>query len=112
MSVFDDLILLDNTPSKQKSRCVVRLRTSYWASKDRINIKKELIFLRRRSVGYPLLYEDLDATGAEDVVVRITNLDQCSDGIYEVHTCNEYRDRETGYIDDYDYVLVPYEDLS
>ena len=40
------------------------------------------------------------------VIEDIINLDECSDGVYEVATCNEQYDLETGYIDSYDYKLV------
>ena len=34
------------------------------------------------------------------------NLDECEDGVYGVVTCNEIRNWETGYIEEYDYMLV------
>ena len=91
---------------KQLNRCVVRLRTTMWADKSGLHTKKSLTFLRRKSEGFNVLEEDTSAVGAEGVLPRILNMDECPDGVYEVVTCNESRDYETGYIDDYDYRLV------
>lgn len=91
---------------KQLNRCVVRLRTTMWADKNGIHMRKSLTFLRRKSEGFNVLEEDVSAVGVEEVVPRILNMDECPDGIYEVVMCNESHDFETGYIDDYDYRLV------
>ena len=68
--------------------------------------EKSLTFLRRqcRRIQHPA--EDADAIGAEEVLPRIVNLGEVEDGIYEVVVCNESRDYETGYVDDYNYRLV------
>ena len=68
--------------------------------------RKTLTFLRRQCEGFNILAEDADAIGAEEVLPRILNLGEVEDGIYEVVVCNESRDYETGYVDDYDYRLV------
>lgn len=91
---------------KQPNRCVVRLRTTMWADKTGLHTKKSLTFLRRKSEGFNVLEEDASAAGVEEVLPRILNLDECPDGVYEVVVCNESRDYETGYVDDYDYRLV------
>jgi hypothetical protein len=91
---------------KQLNRCVVRLRTTMWADKSGLHTKKSLTFLRRKSEGFNVLEDDTSAVGAEGVLPRILNMDECPDGVYEVVTCNERHDYETGCIDDYDYRLV------
>lgn len=91
---------------KQLNRCVVRLCTTMWADKRGLHTKKSLMFLRRKSEGFNVLEEDASAAGVEEILPRILNMDECPDGVYEVVTCNESRDYETGYIDDYDYRLV------
>lgn len=92
--------------SGQQSRCTVRIKTNAWTDKRGLHMKKSLVFLRRHCEGFNDLEEDARAIGAEEVLPRILNLGQCKDGIYEVVICNESRDYETGYIDDYDYRLV------
>jgi len=88
--------------------CVVRLTTSCWHDTNGVHINKTLRFLKRQCVGYNILYEDCSMVGAEEVVKRITNLDKCEDGIYQVTTCNESHDWETPHIlEDYDYELIP-----
>lgn len=89
------------------SRCVVRVTTTAWADKRGLHTKKSLTFLRRRCDGFNVLSEDASAIGAGYVLPRILNLGEVADGIYEVVTCNEQHDWETGYVDDYDYRLVP-----
>lgn len=88
------------------SRCVVRVKTTTWADNRGLHTKKSLTFLRRQCKGFNILAEDASAIGAEEVLPRILNLDEVEDGIYEVVVCNESRDFETGYVDDYDYKLV------
>lgn len=56
--------------------------------------------------GFNVIAEDVSAIGAGEVLPRILNLGEVEDGIYEVVVCNESRDYETGYVDDYDYRLV------
>lgn len=93
-------------------RTVVKIKTSYWSDDRGIHIRKDLSFSKRKSVAYNLLEEDADQVGAENIVVRIINLDECEDGFYQVVTVNESRDWESGYIEDYDYKLIPYKDES
>ena len=93
----------------ETNRCVVKLTTTVWRDQRGINIQRSLVYLRRQCVGFNILEEDCSATYPREVVERVTNLDQCVDGTYEVVTCNESRDWETGYIEDYDYRLIPYE---
>lgn len=101
-----DMIMENTQEPKQRNRCVVRLRTTKWADKSGLHIKKSLTFLRRKSEGFNILEEDTGAAGVEEILPRILNMDECQDGIYEVVMCNERHDYETGYVDGYDYRLV------
>lgn len=89
-----------------QNRCVVRLRATIWSDKSGIYTKKSLTFLRRQCDGFNILDEDAKAIGAEHIIPRIINLDECRDGVYEVVPCNESHDFESGHIDDYDYKLI------
>ena len=86
---------------------IVRVRTSTWSDRRGVHVKKSVTFLRKQSSGIGLLDEEISAVGAEDTVAKILNLDACSDGVYRVIVCNQKRDWETGYIDDYDFRLEP-----
>lgn len=93
------------------TQLVVRLKTSYYNSPRGIHVKTDIITLKRKTTAdWNILKEDADATGPEEVICRITNLYECQDGIYEVVTCNEHRDYWSGYIEDYDYKLIPYQE--
>lgn len=96
---------------KPVSICVVRLKTSIWLDERGAHIKKSLNFLKRKSSGYNILKEDSQMVGADEVLPRIVNIDSVADGIYEVTTCNESKDWETGYVDDYDYKLLPFNEV-
>ena len=95
--------------TRTPSLCVVRLATSSWSDRRGLHTKRSLLWLRRLSTGFNVMEEEADCAGADLTVARILNLDDCADGIYRVVTCNERRDWETGYVDDYDYRLVPFE---
>jgi len=101
---FEDLTCELN-PQEHENKCVVRLKTSTWSDKRGVYLKKSITYLRRLSKGYLILEEDTKNIDTE-VIEGIINLDECSDGVYVVVTCNERYDWETGYIDSYDYKLV------
>lgn len=110
----DELTALElSSPAvPQDQRCIVvgRLITSFWHSNDGISSRREFRFLYRKCKNHNFLKEDADMIGADETWRRIINIDDCKDGIYQVVTCNESRDWETGIIDDYDFKLIPYED--
>lgn len=87
---------------------VVRLKTCHYTSRRGIHCRQDLQFMAKCSDGYNWLVDEAQMCGTDLVFSRITNLHECEDGLYEVHTCNESRDWETGTIDEYDFVLVPY----
>lgn len=89
------------------STCVVKLRTSAWRDRRGVHIKRSLLIVRRQSGTFPILDQDATESGAAEVFERITNLDNLPDGLYVVAICNEHRDWEGGFIDDYDYRLDP-----
>lgn len=105
---------LETAAEKQKTRnmCIVRLRTEIWADKRGMHTKKSLVFMRKQCQGFNILEEDITADGAQDVMPRIINLEDCEDGLYEAVACNESTDWESGHIDSYDYKLVPIKTIS
>lgn len=62
----------------------------------------------RLSGPFDLIEEDVSVLGADEVLRRIVNLDSVNDGLYRLSTTNEQTDWETGTLDSYDYLLVPY----
>lgn len=99
--------LMDGVAATPKPRVVVRIRTTAWSDRRGMYTKKSLSFVRRQCEGHNYVEEDLSCTGAEETLLRVTNLDTCQDGLYEVAICNVLTDRETGYVDDYMYELRP-----
>lgn len=88
---------------------VVRLLTDCYATRRGLFRRRSLIYLRHQCHGYDFIEEDVLNIGANEVIPRITNLDETKDGIYQIVTCNERRDYETGFIEDYDYQLIHYQ---
>jgi hypothetical protein len=86
---------------------VYKLVTTSWVNDRGLHLKKSLILQKRLSSGYQILYED--AIMDSESIGSITNLLNCKDGFYFIKTINVSRDYETGYIDSYDYELVPLE---
>ena len=56
------------------------------------------------------LNEEIGSLDVESVLSRIINIYEVEDGVYELGITNIDTDRETGYIEDYDYFLTPYTD--
>ena len=97
-------------PPEHEDTSIVRVKTSTWISdKGIISLRKDIIPIKRKSKGYQILQEDAANIGVLEVVDKIVNLDEISDGLYEIITVNEFRDWESGYIEDYDYKLIPFD---
>lgn len=94
------------TKKEEDNKVIVRLSTSIWKSNRGGHIKRDIIFLKRKSSGFNFLEEDFDSVGVSETIERIINLNECTDGIYEVVTCNISREYESGIIDDWDYKLI------
>ena len=89
-------------------KCVVRLSTSVWNDGRGVYVKKSLTYLKRKCSGYNVLKEDVSNLDIDSVLMKVINLYESLDGVYEVVVCNETKDWETGYVEDWDYKLVPY----
>ena len=89
-------------------RSVVRVVTQAYATKRGVHIRKSLLYLKRLSEGQNMLESDLDAIDAEEVISTILNLYEVPDGVYELRMCDVGRDYETGYLDNWNYRLVPF----
>lgn len=115
---FENLSLseLDNIydmfdKKKNQTGNVYKVSTCCYSSNRGIHSRKDIVFLSRKSKSkHNLLVEEADACDPTWAFSKITNLNDLPDGIYSLETCNEHRDFETGYIDDYDFKLVPYEE--
>jgi hypothetical protein len=103
-----DPSLVDDSEA-EGSWLVVRVKTEWWHDNNGLYQRKCIKFMKRVSKGaYNILKEDSDNIGAEEVFCAITNIDECDDGLYTVNTTNVQHEWETGCVDSYDYVLIPY----
>lgn len=98
--------IIPANPDPDKSRTIVRVMTRTWSDRKGIYQKKKLRYVKHRCEGESIFQQDIDV--GEDVIPRIVNLNDCNDGLYQVVACNILRDFNTGYIDYFDYRLVPY----
>lgn len=99
---------LPELPNKMENRTVVRISTSFWSSNGTLNVKKSIRLLVKKSNGDHSIFEDASCVGAESALKSITNLDSVEDGVYEIVVRVLGRDFESGYPDDWEYVLYPY----
>ncbi len=108
---MDELILdaKSTDPNDKGCRSIVRVKTSVWHDRQGVHYKRDLIKMKRLSWDFQILEEDCSNIGTDHVIERIVNLFEVDDGLYEVITCNPSADWETGYIDDYDYKLAPFD---
>jgi hypothetical protein len=94
---------------EKKDQTVVRLTTTGWSDSRGAHYKKSLTVLKRKSFGMNIIEEECSAVGAEEGLENIQNLLDVPDGIYEVVVCNISRDIESGYVDDWELRLVPFD---
>ncbi len=107
--IFSETFIAEDDSGHEIPRHVVRLKTSAWHDKSGLHFKKSLLTMRRLSRrGYQFFTEDVEQIGADEVISRIVNLDECNDGLYEIIIVNQVRDYESGEIKDYDYKLIPF----
>lgn len=111
LDIFDTISAEPAPKSDDKGcRSIVCLKTCYYTDKNGgLHMRKDLVRMKRLSWDYQILEEDAAQIGANQVWGHITNIDECKDGLYSVELCNQSHDWETGYLDDYDYVLVPFD---
>lgn len=96
----------------KENKTVIRLRTEMYCRGNSAFIKKSLTTLKKKSTGYNLLIDDIGHCDANEVLSRIVNLDECKDGLYILTTTNVSTDYWSGYVDDYDYILLPYREFK
>lgn len=94
------------TKRQPRNKVVGRIVTSTWMDERGVHSKKEFLYLKRLSVGDNFLQYD----EAEYVCKSIVNWNEVTDGIYEVDVINISRDWETGYVDGWEYKLIPYKE--
>ncbi len=92
----------------KENQTIVRVVTTAWHNNKGLHTKRSLNLLKRKSFGFDILQEECIQLGAEDAAKNISNLHKVADGTYELIACNISRDYESGYIDDWNLMLIPY----
>lgn len=94
--------------SRKQSACVVRLTTSFYMRGGACCFTQSLRPVKRLCSGWSILEEEVHQIGVKETLQRITNLSECPEGLYRLIVVNQQRDWETGAVEDYDLMLVPY----
>jgi len=95
--------------SEPDNIAVYRVSTSYYQKGDAYHFDRSIRKMRRMSgVSFDLLSEDVSAAGVDSTLPSIKNLCKVGDGLYTLQVGKIHTDWETGIVDDYDLVLVPY----
>lgn len=97
-----------STYNTNVDRTVVRVKTNTWYDKNGLHIRRDVTYMKRLSSGHNILQNELDNTDATFVKNLIVNVTDVKDGLYYVQLINCVRDFETGFIELYDFKLVPY----
>jgi hypothetical protein len=107
---MDAILVGPSCSNEPRPNLVVRVQTSFYSPRSGTLVRQTTVrVMRRLSRGHDFLFEDVSMVGADEVMPRIVNLDEVEDGLYRVITINERLNWETGYVDSYDYRLVPIE---
>lgn len=101
---------IENIKMEKSQRTVVKIITNNFMKGNDIVQQKTIRFLKRKSTGFNQLLEDCMNIGTNDALKSIVNLDECSDGVYEVVLNDWITDWETGMIEDRNWKLIPYID--
>jgi hypothetical protein len=113
--VSEELVKLTVIGVGEKPKtAVVKVSTSCYQTGRGFTMTKRIEFLRRKSDREYVysIEKDVSCGGADSVIQRIVNLNEVEDGVYKMIWINEFRDWESGYIEDWDYKLVPYEEAK
>lgn len=88
--------------------CVVRMGTEAFKRGDTYFYGRTIRVIKKKTeVDY--LHEDCQNVGIQEAIENILNIHIVKDGIYQLVFCNVSKDCETGYIDDFNFKLLPYE---
>lgn len=90
-------------------KTIVRLSEGYYVRGDTFVKAKTLRRLKSLSSDISLHSFGCDVS---ELFGDIVNIDECKPGLYELKIVNISRDYETGYADDWDLMLVPYESIT
>lgn len=90
------------------NRCVVKVQSEAYKRGDTYFYGKSIRVLQKLTT-YDILRDECDNIGIFDGIENILNLNSVKDGKYYLEPVNVSRDCETGYIDDWDFKLIPLE---
>lgn len=94
------------TARKDNLKLVVKLETTAFMQKNGAFVfQKKMTPLKRKS---DIGWGEVGVDDLEIDVGLITNFHRVRDGLYTFEACNISYDFESGYADDWEYVLVPY----
>jgi hypothetical protein len=91
--------------------CVVRVGTEAFKRGDTYFYGRTIRVIKKKTdVDY--LHDDCQQVGTQEAIENILNIHTVEDGIHQLVMCNVSKDWETGYVDDFNFKLVPFEELK
>lgn len=96
-----------NKPERDYPKCVVRVQTEAFKRGDTYFYGKSVRVLKKLT-GYDLIHEEVGNIGIQEALENILNLGEVQNGVYELVIGHRSYDIETGYLDDWDFRLIPY----
>lgn len=91
--------------------CVVRVGTEGFKRGDTYFYGRTIRVIKRKTE-YDLLHDYCQQVGIQEAIENILNINSVEDGLYQLLMCNISKDYETGYIDDFNFKLVKYEEVQ
>lgn len=95
--------------SVSESKCIVKVQTEAYKRGDTYFYGKSIRVLQKLTT-YDVLRDECDNVGICDGLENILNLNSVKDGKYYLQPINISKDIETGYIDDWDFKLIPFDE--
>lgn len=94
---------------KVKPKCVVRVQTEAYKKGDTYFYGKSIRVLKRKTE-FDFIAEEVNNIDIIDALENIINLNDVTNGLYEVVIASQSYDIESGYLDDWSFKLIAYVD--
>ena len=90
-------------------RCVVRVQEEAYLRGNTYFYGKSLRVVKRLTT-FNIIAEEAQNVGMDEAMRNILNVFDVDNGLYEIVVTNQSYDIESGYLDDWSWKLIPYEE--
>lgn len=93
---------------KEDITCIVKIKTEAFKRGDSYFYGKSIRVIKRLTT-FDLLSEESGMIGIQEALENILNINETlKNGYYELVVCHKSFDIESGYLDDWNFKLIPY----